>query len=45
MLGNMGVGKTTLMNRFIDGNLTESKGPTLGSDFRRKDVKVGLMNV
>ena len=45
MLGNMGVGKTTLMNRYIDGNSAESKGPTVGSDFRRKDVKVGLMNV
>jgi GTPase SAR1 family protein len=24
MLGNMGVGKTTLMNRYIDGNSAES---------------------
>ena len=39
LLGDMGVGKTTLLNSFMGGN--QGSKATVGSDFRKKDVKVG----
>ncbi len=49
LLGDMGVGKTTLLNSFMDESTTllnsfmgagQAKA-TVGSDFRKKDIKVG----
>ncbi len=38
LLGDMGVGKTTLLNSFMGAGQAKA---TVGSDFRKKDVKVG----
>jgi GTPase SAR1 family protein len=46
LLGNMGVGKTTLLNKYVDGpNATNQPTTTIGTDFRKKDLKIGLMNI
>ena len=39
LLGEMGVGKTTLLNSFM-GNQAAAKA-TVGNDFKKKDMKVG----
>jgi Ras-related protein Rab-7A len=39
MLGDMGVGKTTLLNKFL-GEKSSGKA-TVGQDFRKKDLKIG----
>jgi small GTP-binding protein len=39
MLGDMAVGKTTLLNSFLGGKPTGKA--TVGQDFRKKDIKVG----
>ena len=38
LLGDMGVGKTTLLNSFMGAG---NKQATVGTDTRKKDVKVG----
>lgn len=43
MLGDMGVGKTTLLNSFLGGKPTSKA--TVGQDFRKKDVKIGNASV
>ncbi len=46
MLGNMGVGKTTLLNKYVDGpNATSQPATTIGTDFRKKELKIGLTNI
>jgi GTPase SAR1 family protein len=37
LLGDSGVGKSTMMNRYITGNYEDHK-TTIGIDFRRKTV-------
>lgn len=39
MLGDMGVGKTTLLNKFL--GVKSSGKATLSQDFRKKDLKIG----
>ena len=39
LLGDMGVGKTTLLNSFMGSG--QAAKATVGSDFRKKDIKVG----
>jgi len=42
----MGVGKTTLLNKYVDGpNATSQPVTTIGTDFRKKELKVGLTNI
>jgi GTPase SAR1 family protein len=42
----MGVGKTTLLNKYIDGpSATSMPATTIGTDFRRKELKIGLTNI
>ena len=43
ILGEMGVGKTALVNSFI-GNSGKTKA-TVGNDFRKKDITVGDITV
>ena len=43
LLGDMGVGKTTLLNNYIGTG--GKKGATMGPDFKKKDVRVGNVNV
>jgi len=46
MLGDMGVGKTTLLNKYVDGpNGTSKPATTIGTDFRKKELKVGLTTI
>lgn len=46
LLGNMGVGKTTLLNKYVDGpNATSQPATTIGTDFRKKELKIGLTNI
>lgn len=44
VLGNMGVGKTSLLNSFL-GVQSEKSVATTGSDTRKKEVKLGNMTV
>jgi GTPase SAR1 family protein len=42
----MGVGKTTLLNKYVDGpNATSQPATTIGTDFRKKELKIGLTNI
>eukprot|EP01130_Rhizamoeba_saxonica_P004279 TRINITY_DN174_c0_g3_i1.p1 TRINITY_DN174_c0_g3~~TRINITY_DN174_c0_g3_i1.p1 ORF type:complete len:230 (+),score=35.94 TRINITY_DN174_c0_g3_i1:67-690(+) len=41
LLGNSGVGKTSLMNSYVNNKFTNSYKATIGSDFLTKDVMVG----
>ena len=40
ILGNAAVGKTSLINQFIDGSFEEDYKPTLGANIIRKDVNL-----
>ena len=40
LLGDVNVGKTTLINKFTDDNAGASK-PTVGTDFKSKTMTVG----
>lgn len=44
LLGDMGVGKTTLLNGYV-GNAGAKKGATMGPDFRKKDIRIGNTEV
>jgi Ras-related protein Rab-7A len=39
LLGDTGVGKTTIINRYINNEFTEENLVTLGSSFATKEVK------
>lgn len=42
----MGVGKTTLLNKYVDGpNASNQPKTTIGTDFRKKELKVGLTSI
>lgn len=40
MLGEMGVGKTTLLNGYV-GAAGAGKAATMGPDFKQKSVRIG----
>lgn len=39
VVGNSGVGKSSLLFRFIDGEFYENQLPTIGVDFKRKTIE------
>lgn len=41
LLGDLGVGKTTLIQKFVDPEGTQSTAATVGGDMKKKEVKVG----
>ena len=41
LLGDMGVGKTTLLQSFISAGAGASTNSTVGTDFKQKELKVG----
>ena len=42
VIGDLGVGKTTLTNNYVDNRTSVRDAPlTLGTDFRKKEVKIG----
>ncbi|MHA1242501.1 MAG: GTP-binding protein, partial [Promethearchaeota archaeon] len=44
MLGQSAVGKTSLINQFVEGSFQEDYKPTLGANIIRKDVNIGKVN-
>ena len=44
MLGSAAVGKTSLINRYVEGSFSENYMPTLGANIIRKDVKLDNSN-
>ncbi|MFX1302475.1 MAG: Rab family GTPase [Promethearchaeota archaeon] len=45
LLGDSAVGKTSLINQFVESKFTEDYKPTLGANIVRKDVNIGKSNV
>ena len=45
LLGDVGVGKTTAINRFVDGRFVTDTRGTVGVDFSLKNVSLGLGKV
>lgn len=44
ILGQSAVGKTSLINQFVEGSFQEDYKPTLGANIIRKDVNIGEVN-
>ena len=40
ILGDSGVGKTTLLQQFLNGRVTGNAKPTIGADFSKKEVMI-----
>lgn len=40
LIGNSGVGKTSLIQRFILSKYSENLKPTIGADFSNKEIEV-----
>lgn len=38
ILGDSGVGKTTLLQQYVNGQINPNSKPTIGADFSKKDV-------
>jgi Ras-related protein Rab-11A len=45
ILGDSAVGKTSLINQFVEGSFQEDYKPTLGANIVRKDVNIGDSNL
>ncbi len=45
ILGDSGVGKTTLLQQFVSGKVTGNAKPTIGADFSKKEVIIDGQNV
>ena len=45
ILGDSAVGKTSLINQFVEGSFEEDYKPTLGANIVRKDVNIGDSNL
>ncbi|UCC19984.1 MAG: GTP-binding protein [Promethearchaeota archaeon] len=45
ILGDSAVGKTSLINQFVEGSFQEDYKPTLGANIIRKDVKLNSIKV
>ena len=45
ILGDSGVGKTTLLQQFVSGKVTGNSKPTIGADFSKKEVMIDGQNV
>lgn len=41
LVGESGVGKTSIMNQYVDNRFDEHVKPTIGADFMQKDIIVG----
>ena len=44
ILGDSGVGKTSLIQRYVNGKYTQQYKATIGADFSTKDVEVEDIN-
>ena len=45
VIGDAGVGKTNLTNRYVDDNFNEDSAPTIGADFKQKAMEIEGKNV
>ena len=45
VIGDLGVGKSTLTSNYVDNRTSVQGVVTMGPDFRKKDIKVGNTNV
>ena len=46
VIGDFGVGKTTLTNNYVDNRVSVRDAPaTVGTDYRKKDVQIGNKTV
>ena len=44
-LGETTVGKTSILNKFTDNVFTSTQLPTIGIDFKIKNIKIGELNI
>ena len=42
LIGSAGVGKTSLVRRFIDNEFTENLSATLGVDYKNKEINIDI---
>ena len=40
ILGDSGVGKTTLLQQYVNGKLNQHSKPTIGADFSKKELMI-----
>ena len=40
ILGDSGVGKTTLLQQYLNGKTTGQSKPTIGADFSKKEILI-----
>ena len=40
ILGDSGVGKTTLLQQYLNGKVTGQSKPTIGADFSKKEILI-----
>ena len=40
ILGDSGVGKTTLLQQYVNNKVPQSSKPTIGADFSKKEIVV-----
>jgi Ras-related protein Rab-7A len=40
ILGDSGVGKTTLLQQYLNGKVTGNAKPTIGADFSKKEIMI-----
>lgn len=45
IIGDAGVGKTNLTNRYVDDMFNEDSTPTIGADFKQKNMEIEGKNV
>ena len=40
VIGDSGVGKTSLLQQYIDGKVSSMTKPTIGADFLKKELEI-----
>mmetsp|Transcript_4758 Transcript_4758/g.5158 ORF Transcript_4758/g.5158 Transcript_4758/m.5158 type:complete len:204 (+) Transcript_4758:45-656(+) len=45
LIGDSGVGKTSLLDQYVNGGFNNNHKPTIGADFMKKQVNIGNRNV
>ena len=40
ILGDSGVGKTTLLQQYLNGKIADRAKPTIGADFSKKEILI-----
>ena len=45
ILGDSGVGKTTMLQMYLNGKINAQSKPTIGADFSKKEINIDGTNV